>query len=75
VSKLRRDMVDSVKAMLSECALKKLFVAEVALNACEAGESVFIALEIDAYDSVALAQETPFEHAAKKARTTGDEDV
>ncbi len=70
VGELRSDMIDSVEAMLSEGALEKLFVAEVALNAREAGESVFVRLEIDIDDSMALAQKTAFEHAAEEARTT-----
>lgn len=75
MSKLRCDMMDSIETMLSKCALKKAFIAQIALNTRQTGKSIFIRFEIDVDDSVALAQQTPLQHAAEKSGTTRDQNM
>jgi len=75
VGKLGGDVMDGVEAMLSKDAVEEGGVAEVALNAGESGERVFIGLEVDVDDGMAFAEEAALEDTAEEAGGSGDEQV
>src|SRR5581483_1721168 len=75
MSKLRCDMIDSIEPMLRERAIEELFIAQIAPNTRQTGKSIFIRFEIDVDDSMALAQQTPLQHAAEKSGTTRDQNM
>ena len=75
VRKLRRDVVNGVKTMLSEGALHQRGVAKVALNAGKPRKGVFIGFKVDIDDGVAFTQKTPFKNTAKEARSAGYQDM
>ena len=73
VRQLGGDVIDGVEAMLSEDAVEESGVAEVALDAGEAREGVFVGLEVDVDDGVAFAEETALEDSTEEAGGSGDE--
>ena len=75
VRQLGGDVIDGVEAVLGEDAVEKSGVAEVALNAGEAGEGVFVGFEVDVDDGVAFAKETALEDTAEEAGGSGYEHV
>ena len=75
VGKLGGDVMDGVEAMLSKDVVEEGGVAEVALNAGESGEGVFVGLEVDVDDGMAFAKETALENSAEEAGGSGDEQV
>jgi hypothetical protein len=75
VGKLGGDVMDSVEAVLSKDAVEEGGVTEVALNAGESGEGVFVGLEVDVDDGMAFAEEAALEDTAEEAGGSGDEQV
>src|SRR5579871_5873549 len=75
VRELGGGVIDGVEAVLGEDAVEKSGVAEIALNAGEAGEGVFVGFEVDVDDGVAFAKETALEDAAEEAGGSGYEHV
>ena len=66
VGELGGDVMDGVEAVLGEDALEESGVAEVALDAGEAGERVLVGLEVDVDYGVAFAEESRLRTPPKK---------
>jgi len=67
VRKLRRNMKDRIEAVFGEDTLYQRGVAKIALDAGKPGKSVFILLEVDVDDGMALAQKTALENSTEEA--------
>jgi hypothetical protein len=72
VGELSGGVVDGVETMFGEGALEERGVAEVTLNAGEAGEGVVVGLEVDVDDGVAFSEKPAFENATEKTGGPGD---
>ena len=67
VGELRGNVEDGCKPMGGKDRLKQCGVADVALDAGEAGVGVFVCLEIDIYDCVPFAEKSSFEYPSEES--------
>jgi hypothetical protein len=69
---LRGSVKDRIETMLGEDTLHQRGVAKIALDACESGKRVLIALKVDIDDGVAFAQKATLQDSTEEAGGSSD---